>query len=63
MMEIESISSMLEAGDNMSLKQKQKEQYFHTTFLKEIGEEGQLKLLRSKVVVVGCGGLASSALI
>ena len=47
----------------MSLKQKQKEQYFHTTFLKEIGEEGQLKLLRSKVVVVGCGGLASSALI
>ena len=62
-MEIVLISSMLEAGDNMPLTQKQQEQYFHTTFLKEIGEEGQLKLLRSKVAVVGCGGLASSALI
>lgn len=47
----------------MPLTKKQQEQYFHTTFLKEIGEEGQLKLLRSKVAVVGCGGLASSALI
>lgn len=62
-MEIVLISSMLEAGDNMPLTKKQQEQYFHTTFLKEIGEEGQLKLLRSKVAVVGCGGLASSALI
>ena len=63
MMEIVLISSMLEVGDNMPLTKKQQEQYFHTTFLKEIGEEGQLKLLRSKVAVVGCGGLASSALI
>ena len=63
MMEIELILSMLEVGDNMPLTKKQQEQYFHTTFLKEIGEEGQLKLLRSKVAVVGCGGLASSALI
>lgn len=47
----------------MPLTKKQQEQYFHTTFLKEIGEEGQLKLLHSKVAVVGCGGLASSALI
>jgi sulfur-carrier protein adenylyltransferase/sulfurtransferase len=30
--------------------------------LKEIGEEGQLKLLNAKVLVVGAGGLASSAL-
>ena len=47
----------------MPLTKKQQEQYFHTTFLKEISEEGQLKLLRSKIAVVGCGGLASSALI
>lgn len=47
----------------MPLTKKQQEQYFHTTFLEEIGEEGQLKLLRSKVAVVGCGGLASSALL
>ena len=36
--------------------------YYHTTFLKEMGVRGQEKLLKSKVAVVGCGGLAASAL-
>ena len=46
----------------MSLNKEQKERYYHTTFLKEIKEEGQEKLLSSKVIVIGAGGLASSAL-
>lgn len=39
------------------------DKYFHTTFLKEIGIEGQKKLLNSKVLVIGAGGLASSSLL
>ena len=39
-----------------------KDRYFCSTFLKEIKEEGQLKLLNSKVVVVGAGGLGSHIL-
>ena len=39
------------------------DKYFHTTFLKEIGIEGQEKLLNSKVLVIGAGGLASSSLL
>lgn len=46
----------------MALSSEQKDKYYHTTFLKEIKEEGQEKLLASKVVVLGAGGLASSAL-
>ena len=46
----------------MSLTDKQKEKYYHSTFLKEIGELGQEKLLNSKILVVGCGGLGCSAL-
>lgn len=45
------------------LDNKQKDRYFHTTFLKEIGEKGQEKLLSSKVLVIGVGGLASPTLI
>ncbi len=44
--------------DNMDLQK-----YYHTIALKEIGEQGQLKLLNSKVLVVGAGGLASSVLL
>lgn len=44
------------------LSNKQKEKYFCTTFLDEIGEAGQQKLLDSKVLVIGAGGLASSTL-
>ena len=37
--------------------------YYHTTFLKEIGIEGQRKLLSSKVLVIGAGGLAASSML
>lgn len=36
-----------------------KQLYKRQTTLTEIGEEGQEKLLQSKVVIVGCGGLGS----
>jgi len=45
------------------LSKRQLERYFCSTFLKEIGEAGQLKLLSSKVLVIGAGGLASSSLL
>lgn len=38
-----------------------KQLYKRQTTLTEIGEEGQEKLLQSKVVIVGCGGLGSIA--
>ena len=44
--------------DDMNLNK-----YYHTTFLKEIGIEGQKKLLSSKVLVIGAGGLAASSLL
>lgn len=39
------------------------DKYYHTIALKEIGEEGQRKLLSSKVLVIGAGGLASGVLL
>lgn len=48
--------------DNM-LTDKQLEKYYCSISLKEIGEQGQEKLLNSKVLVVGAGGLASSTLL
>lgn len=42
------------------LSKRQIEKYYCSTFLKEIGEVGQEKLLKSKVLVVGAGGLGSS---
>ena len=44
------------------LNKEQKERYYHTTFLKEIGEQGQERLLKSNIVVIGCGGLGSASL-
>ena len=44
------------------LTDEQVKRYSCSTFLKEIGEQGQLKLLNAKVLVVGAGGLASSVL-
>ena len=35
--------------------------YSRTMLLEEIGEEGQLKLLNAKVLIVGAGGLGSPA--
>ncbi len=45
----------------MPLNDKQQERYARHLTLKEIGEEGQERLLRSKVLVVGAGGLGSPA--
>lgn len=39
------------------------DKYYHTIALKEIGEVGQKKLLNSKVLVIGAGGLASGVLL
>ena len=39
----------------------QLDRYSRNMLLKEIGQEGQLRLMHSKVLLVGAGGLASSA--
>lgn len=44
------------------LSKLDKERYFCSTFLKEIKEEGQIKLFNSKVAIVGLGGLGSHVL-
>ena len=44
------------------LTKEQQERYFCSTFLKTIKEEGQIRLLNSRVLVVGAGGLGSHAL-
>ena len=43
----------------MPLNGKQRERYARHLSLKEIGEEGQEKLLQAKVLVIGAGGLGS----
>jgi len=45
----------------MSLNNAQKQRYARHLVLPEIGEAGQEKLLRSKVLVIGAGGLGSPA--
>lgn len=45
----------------MELNERQRERYGRHLSLSEIGEEGQIKLLRAKVLVVGAGGLGSPA--
>ena len=45
----------------MSLTDKQRQRYARHLALPEIGEAGQEKLLRSKVLVIGAGGLGSPA--
>ena len=46
----------------MALNDIRREMYTRQIMLKEIGEEGQLKLAEASVLVAGCGGLGSSAL-
>jgi sulfur-carrier protein adenylyltransferase/sulfurtransferase len=41
----------------------QMERYSRNMYLKEIGEAGQVRLMNSKVLIVGAGGLASSAVL
>lgn len=43
----------------MALTEIQKERYSRNILVKNIGEEGQEKLLASKVLVIGAGGLGS----
>jgi len=47
----------------MALSFEQKEIYARNIKLKEVGEEGQQKLLDAKVLVIGCGGLGSPVLL
>ena len=47
----------------MKLTEKQKQRYLRNTILPEIGEDGQKKLLKSKVLVIGAGGLGSPVLL
>ncbi len=44
------------------LNKNQKQLYLRNTILPEIGEKGQEKLLNSRILVVGAGGLGSSAI-
>ena len=46
-----------------SLTKLQKELYHRNVHIPEIGESGQLKLLGSRVLIVGLGGLGSPALL
>lgn len=45
------------------LSRLEKERYLCHIMLEDVGEEGQLKLLKSSVLVVGAGGLGSAVLI
>ncbi|MCF7955654.1 MAG: HesA/MoeB/ThiF family protein [Phycisphaerae bacterium] len=45
----------------MALNEQQKKRYSRHVLLEGVGEEGQLRLLESKVLVIGCGGLGSPA--
>jgi adenylyltransferase/sulfurtransferase len=44
------------------LSESQKQRYLRNIILPEIAEDGQLKLLNSRILVVGAGGLGSPAL-
>lgn len=46
-------------GHGMELSDKQKERYARHISLKEIGRDGQIKLLNSSVLIIGAGGLGS----
>ena len=43
----------------MPLSKQQNQRYLRNLVLKEIGESGQLKLLKAKILIVGAGGLGS----
>ena len=47
----------------MSLTKNQQQRYLRNIILPEIGEIGQEKLLKSKVLVIGAGGLGSAVLL
>jgi len=45
----------------MNLSEQQIERYSRQIILSEVGGKGQIKLLNSKVLIIGCGGLGSPA--
>lgn len=47
--------------ENRTLSEEQLERYSRHIILEEIGEEGQERLLRSRVLIIGAGGLGSPA--
>ncbi|MGA8549482.1 MAG: ThiF family adenylyltransferase, partial [Stellaceae bacterium] len=47
----------------MDLSEEQFERYARHLILDEVGEEGQARLLQSRVLVVGAGGLGSPLLL
>ena len=47
----------------MELSEEQFQRYARHLILEEVGEEGQLRLLQSRVLVVGAGGLGSPLLL
>src|ERR1700757_817723 len=47
----------------MELSEEQFERYARHLILDEVGEEGQIRLLSSRVLVVGAGGLGSPLLL
>src|SRR3974377_2418433 len=47
----------------MELSEEQFQRYARHLILDEVGEEGQIKLLSSRVLVVGAGGLGSPMLL
>src|ERR1700677_3397863 len=47
----------------MELSEAQFERYARHLVLDEVGEEGQVKLLQSRVLVIGAGGLGSPLLL
>src|SRR3982074_3023690 len=49
--------------DAMELSEEQFQRYARHLILDEVGEEGQAKLLASRVLVVGAGGLGSPLLL
>lgn len=49
----------MESGRNSVLTEEQKRRYRRQLMLPEIGEEGQQRLGRAKVLIVGLGGLGS----
>jgi sulfur-carrier protein adenylyltransferase/sulfurtransferase len=55
------LSEGCEIVTDSKLSRHQINRYSRNMLLKEIGEEGQLRLLDAKVILVGAGGLASSA--
>src|SRR5262249_51352183 len=48
---------------SMELSEEQFQRYARHLILDEVGEEGQIKLLSSRVLVVGAGGLGSPLLL